>query len=83
MGPGNIFKRMVGIKMSELDRAIEELGLEYIEVYTTDKDGKPIKTRLYWQNFVASATIKIYACSPPSKQHRHEGPYAVSSQFLA
>ena len=33
--------------MSELDKAIEDLGLEYVEIYTTDKDGKPIKTRLY------------------------------------
>jgi hypothetical protein len=43
--PGSILKRIGGTKMAEQN--IEDLRLEYIEVYTKDKEGNTVKVKLY------------------------------------
>ena len=45
MGPGNIFRRKDTIKMAE--KNIEDLKLEYTEVWSRDKDGNLVKVKLY------------------------------------
>ena len=45
MEPGNIFKRIGGIKMTEQN--VEDLKLEYTEVWSRDKEGNLVKVKLY------------------------------------
>jgi hypothetical protein len=45
--PGNIFKRIGGTKMEELDKIIEDLKLESTEVWSRDKDGNLVKVKMY------------------------------------
>ena len=33
---------------------------DFVEVWTTDENGNPIKVKVYWHNQVASATIEFY-----------------------
>ena len=55
MEPGHIFRRKAGIKMTE-----EVLEEDFVEIWTTDEDGNPTKIKVYWHNFVASATLVFY-----------------------
>lgn len=43
--PGDIFRRKDSTKMDEQN--IEDLRLEYTEIYTKDKDGNVVKIKLY------------------------------------
>ena len=45
MEPGHIFRRKAGIKMTEQN--IEDLKLEYTEVWSRDKDGNLVKVKMY------------------------------------
>jgi hypothetical protein len=40
--PGNIFRRKVGIKMTE-----EVLEEDFVEIWTTDENGNPVKVKVY------------------------------------
>ena len=44
---GNILRRKAGIKMEELNKLIEDLESQAIEVLSHDKDGNLTKTKLY------------------------------------
>ena len=33
---------------------------DFVEVWTTDENGNPIKVKVYWQNIITSATIEFY-----------------------
>lgn len=45
MEPGNIFKRKAGTEMAE--QSIEDLKLDYEEVWSRDKDGNLVKVKMY------------------------------------
>lgn len=45
MGPGNIFRRKAGTKMAEQN--IEDLKLDYEEIWSRDKDGNLVKVKMY------------------------------------
>lgn len=47
MEPGNIFKRKAGTEMEDLNKIIEDLKLEYTEVWSRDKDGNLVKVKMY------------------------------------
>jgi len=34
-------------EQTELDKAIEELELDYVEIWTTDENGNPTKVKVY------------------------------------
>jgi hypothetical protein len=42
--PGNIFRRKAGTKMAEQN--IEDLKLEFTEVWSRDKDGNLVKVKI-------------------------------------
>jgi hypothetical protein len=44
--PGNIFKRMVGIKMEDKKEKLAE-SLEFVEGWTRDEDGNLVKIKVY------------------------------------
>ena len=42
------------------EKNIEDLKLEYTEVWSRDKDGNLVKVKLYWQKNIPYATLKFY-----------------------
>ena len=47
MEPGNIFNRKAGTKMEDLNKIVEDLKLDYQEVWSRDKDGNLVKVKMY------------------------------------